>query len=434
MDNPLLYGAALLLSDTPWYLMACVPFADRARLNKRSIFLLGLCAGLIKAVSGGLLVVFLPDTWRDWNLVHYMAHTLLLLLFYLLAFEVEPAKLAYTLLLLQAISTTVNFTASAVVAPFYPGVRLSVAYTPAYVAAITVGNTLAYPFVWRFFKGRLKEAFAELPAGSIWLLCLTPALFYFLNQIFVVNVQRAGLSTASVSTLTLLILATGLISFYVNLRTVLDNARHVRQEGELETRLALQAQNYENLTQGIEAARAARHDLRHHLNVVRDFAARDDKAGLLRYLDEYAASLPHDEGPDWCENRAVNALLKYYLAQAAQAGVRLDVKLDLPAGAGVPDTDLCVVFGNIFENAARSAAAGGEGAYLRARCETGGADIVLAVENSTGESAPHGEGLGLRSVKAAAKKHGGAARFEARDGVYLSRVLLQKAPPFDAGA
>lgn len=24
MDNPLLYGAALLLSDTPWYLMACV--------------------------------------------------------------------------------------------------------------------------------------------------------------------------------------------------------------------------------------------------------------------------------------------------------------------------------------------------------------------------------------------------------------------------
>ena len=429
MDSPLLYGAALLLSDTPWYLMACVPFADQARLKKGTIFLLGLGAGLAKAISGALLVVFLPETWRDWNLVHYVAHTLLLLVFYQLAFGVKPAKLVYTLLLLQAISTTVNFSAGAAVAPFYPGTRISLAYTPAYGAAIALGNALVYPFVWRFFKGRLRAAFAELPAKSIWLLCLPPALFYFLSQIFVVNVQRAGLSTASVSALTLLILATGLITYYVNLRTVLDNARHVRQESELETRLALQAQNYENLTQGIEAARAARHDLRHHLNAVRDFAAQDDKAGLLCYLDEYAASLPQDEGPDWCENRAVNALLKHYLAQAAGAGVKLDVKLDLPAGAGVPDTDLCVIFGNIFENAARSAAAGGEGAWLRARCETGEADIVLTVENSAGAAIPHGEGLGLRSVEAAAKKHGGTARFEERAGVYLSRVLLRKDPP-----
>ncbi|WP_418454697.1 sensor histidine kinase [Allofournierella sp.] len=424
MDSPLLYGAALLLSDTPWYLMACVPFADQARLKKGTIFLLGLGAGLAKAISGALLVVFLPETWRDWNLVHYVAHTLLLLVFYQLAFGVKPAKLVYTLLLLQAISTTVNFSAGAAVAPFYPGTRISLAYTPAYGAAIALGNALVYPFVWRFFKGRLRAAFAELPAKSIWLLCLPPALFYFLSQIFVVNVQRAGLSTASVSALTLLILATGLITYYVNLRTVLDNARHVRQESELETRLALQAQNFENLTQGIETARAARHDLRHHLAAVRDFAARDDKAGLLRYLDEYTAGLPH-EGPDWCENRAVNALLKHYLAQAAGRGVRLDVKLDLPVGAGVPDTDLCVIFGNIFENAARSAAAGGEGAYLRARCETGENDIVLTVENSTG-AAPHGEGLGLRSVEAAAQKHGGTTRFEEAPGVYLSRVLVRK--------
>ena len=121
MDSPLLYGAALLLSDTPWYLMACVPFADQARLKKGTIFLLGLGAGLAKAISGALLVVFLPETWRDWNLVHYVAHTLLLLVFYQLAFGVKPAKLVYTLLLLQAISTTVNFSAGAAVARFIPG-------------------------------------------------------------------------------------------------------------------------------------------------------------------------------------------------------------------------------------------------------------------------------------------------------------------------
>lgn len=182
------------------------------------------------------------------------------------------------------------------------------------------------------------------------------------------------------------------------------------------------------MTTRIEAARAARHDLRHHISVTLDFVHRDDKEGLLRYLVEYDKSLSGDDGPDWCENRVVNALLKYYLAPATQAGAALDVKLDIPTHAGVPDTDLCAVFGNIFENAARSAAAAGQGAYIRARCESGETDIVLTVENSIGDT-PRGEGMGLRNVETAAKRHGGTARFEEKDGAFYSRVLLRKTPP-----
>lgn len=427
MDRPLLYAVTLLIADTPWYVLGCVPFLAEARLKKGAILLLGVATGVLKAGAAGLTVALLSD-WRAYSMPLYAAHTLLLLLFYLLAFRTHPAKLAYTLLLLQAVATTVNFSAGAAVGLLYPGVQISAASAPAYTAAIAAGVCVAYPFLWRFFKGRLRTAFAELPDKSLWLLCLPPVLFLFLHQIFVTAIQTTGLPTSSISLLTLLVLATGLATYYISLRTLLDNARHVRQESEAEARLALQAQDYENLTRRIEAARAARHDLRHHMGVIRDFAARDDKAGMLRYLDEYRLGLPADDGPDWCENRTVNALLKHYLSQAAQAGVALDVKLDLPAGAGVPDTDLCVVFGNIFENAARSAAAAGKGAFLRARCESGERDIVLTVENSVGPAA-HGEGLGLRNVEAAARRNGGAARFEARDRRYFSRVLLCKAPP-----
>ena len=427
MYSPLLYGMTLLIADTPWYVMACVPFLTEARLKKSAILLLGVAAGVLKAAAAGLTVALFSN-WREYSAPIYAVHTILLLLFYLLAFRAHPAKLAYTLLLIQAVATTVNFSASAAVGLFCPGVQISAASTPAYTAAIAVGICAVYPFLWRFCKGRLRTAFAELPDKSLWLLCLPPVLFLFLHQIFVPAIQKTGLPTSSISLLTLLVLATGLVTYYINLRTLLDNARHVRQESEAEARLALQAQDYENLTRRIEAARAARHDLRHHINAIRDFAARDDKAGLLRYLDEYTAGLPTDEGPDWCENRVVNALLRHYLSQAARAGVELDVKLDLPAGAGVPDTDLCVVFGNIFENAARSAAAAGQGAYLRARCESGEADLVLTVENSVGPAA-HGEGRGLRSVEMTAKRYGGTARFEETDGRYFSRVLLRKIPP-----
>ncbi len=426
-DNPLLYAASILVADTPWYVVACVPFLRQARFSKPVVFLIAAASVLLKAVSAALLVLFLPDHWRDWNFIHYTAHLALVLLCYFACFQLTPAKLTYTLLFLQAVSTTVNFTASAVVAPLYPGVRISMATTPAYTVAMAVGNAMVLPFVWRFFKGRLSAAFDELSAKILWLMCLPPFLFLLLNQFFVASIQKTGLPTDSISILTLIILITGLITYYLSLRILLDNAQHLRNENDVQTRLALQAQNYENLTQSIYAARAARHDLRHHLNAIRDFAVRNDKPGLLAYLDQYSAALPRDNTPDWCENHTVNALLKHYLARAISAGVTLDIKLDLPNKAGVPNTDLCIVFGNVFENAATSAAAQGTDSCLRARCETSDTVIVLTVENSMGPSAGHGEGLGLKNVEAAAKKLGGTVRFEEKDGVFLSRVLLTKA-------
>lgn len=427
MDNPILYGVGLLVADLPWYIMAVIPFGEQARFKRWVIVLIGGLVGLLKAFSGALLAMLVAN-WRDWNFVHYLVHTLLLLTLYSVCFKVDFAKLIYMLLLLQAIATTVNFSACTVVAAIHPGVQIALSRTPAYTLAIAAGNLIACPIVWRFFRGSLKTAFREISAKNFWFLCVQPILFFFLNQIFATSIQKTGIATNQISLLTLLIVFTGLITYYVSLRTVLDNARYVRLESEAQTRLALQVQNYENLTQGIERSRAARHDLRHHINVIRDFAARDDKEGMIKYLDEYAAGITADNGPDWCENQSVNALLKHYLGLAAEAGARLDVKIDLPAHTRVKDTVLCVVFGNIFENAAASVTAKGKDSFIRARCENSETDIVLTVENSVGDSVPHGEGLGLKNVAAAVKNHGGTVRFEERNGIYFSRVILRKDP------
>jgi len=37
-----------------------------------------------------------------------------------------------------------------------------------------------------------------------------------------------------------------------------------------------------------------------------------------------------------------------------------------------------------------------------------------------------GEGIGIASVRAVAKKHGGLTRFEAKDGVFQASVLLSR--------
>ena len=145
---------------------------------------------LLKAIAAALLLYSLPDTWRNYSAMLYIGHLCIVLCIYIACFRLTPAKLLYTLLFLQAASTTVNFTASAVIAPFFPGIRVSMTTVPAYTVAMGLGNLIAIPIVWRFFKGRLYAAFEELDNKTLWLLCLPPILFLLLNQIFVTEIQQ----------------------------------------------------------------------------------------------------------------------------------------------------------------------------------------------------------------------------------------------------
>lgn len=416
-----------VLGEAPWYLLACVPFMGRRRVSKRDIYMMALFMMAFRAATAFVLVLAVPD-WRSWAALAYVPYYILLVALFICAFRTSPARLFYVFLLIYAISTCVNQITLVILQLLFPQRQIAMSTFPLLTAFMLAVFLALLPFLYRFMKGSLRQAVEELDTRSILLLCVSPLLFDAAALAFLGYANNFAVKDIPLLTLYLLLTLAGVVSYFVNLRLLLGSAQRLRNEHELETRLAVQAQGYKDLTQRNEAARAARHDLRHHVGVIRDFAARDDKAGLLCYLDEYTAGLPTDEGPDWCENRVVNALLRHYLSQAARAGVELDVKLDLPAGAGVQDTDLCVVFGNIFENAARCAAAAGEGAYLRARCESGETDLVLTVENSVGPAA-HGEGRGLRSVEMTAKRHGGAARFEEKGGVFYSRVLLHKVPP-----
>lgn len=417
-----------VFSEVPWYLLACVPFWNRRRVSVRTVWLLAAFMAAFRAATAFVLVLAVPD-WHTYTGPAYLIYYILLAALFIRAFRVSPVRLGYVFLLVYSISTCINQFSAGTLQLLFPDQHIAMSAFPLLTVLQFALFLALLPFLYRFFKGGLRAAVEGLDTRSILLLCVTPLIFAVAALVLLTYGDTVAEKSALLMALHLLLSTAGIVSYFVNLKMLLGSAERLRNEHELETRLALQAQNFENLTQSIEAARAARHDLRHHINALRDFAARDDKAGMLRYLDEYTAGLPADDTPDWCENRTVNALLKHYLAQAAGAGVSLDVKLDLPSGAGVPDTDLCVVFGNIFENAARSAAGAGEGAFLRARCETGEADIVLTVENSTGPDLPHGEGLGLRNVAVAAKRHGGTARFEERGGVYVSRVLLQRDTP-----
>jgi hypothetical protein len=152
---------------------------------------------------------------------------------------------------------------------------------------------------------------------------------------------------------------------------------------------------------------------------------KNDQKELDAYSREHMERLPGEDEPPVCQNLAVDAVVRHYLARAKAAGATVDARLALPQNAGVADADLCAVFGNVFENAALAVErqSGGE-KYIKARCETGEGKIVLTVDNSTNPKEKSLSGVGQESVRAVAARLGGTTRFARNAAVYQTSVML----------
>ena len=229
------------------------------------------------------------------------------------------------------------------------------------------------------------------------------------------------------------LMPTGMVIFILSYMIILSTETAQKEREMLlarvqaENQLALQTRRYETIVADIERTQQARHDLRHHLSVVSAYVEKGDNATLKRYLTDYLGGLPETEEPPFCQNHAVDAVVRHYLSRARTAGAELDIHLKLPQHTGIPDADLCVVFGNIFENAAKAIERQKDGRkYIKAICKTDADKLVLTVDNSTSIGEKQRGGVGLGSVETVANKHDGGAKFERGAGVFRSSVMLYK--------
>lgn len=235
------------------------------------------------------------------------------------------------------------------------------------------------------------------------------------------------------------VVSLGIVSGYYmrdSLRMAAEKTRLEYEMAGMERQLSLQRLQYQRLAGNDELIKAQRHDLRHHLTVLRSLTENEQK--LNEYIDKLTEKIPSTEGIRLCENYAINAVAVYYYGMAQQAGIEIDVRLVAPIEleAGI-ESDLCVVVGNLMENAVEACTrmkAGRRFICIGSEMQYG--VLTITVDNSfTGtvqkrngaflSSKREGEGTGISSVAMVAKRHGGNARFESKAGVFQASVYLR---------
>lgn len=374
----------MFLLNTPHYVLCSVPFFPDLRVKKRTVISMILVTGVVMALCQTLLRTKLHDSHQFEPLV-LDAFYLLYFIQYKVSFRVSTAKLLYIFFVVQAYSSLLNVRAKFIELQIYPE-RITQTATPLYTLIVVLEMLVTYPFLFQFFRKTFSRVFHEYADRDFWKLCIAPALYFGVIMLYTTVLPAEQIFSGWEMFLIFVLLAAGLVTYYITLRIGVDMADNTRRQAEMESQLALQAQHYAQLTETIEHARAARHDLRHHLSVISTYVNEENYTGLRGYLDDYTGNLPEDAIAPLCQNYAVDAVARHYLARAA--GVELDLRFQLPQETGIPDSDLCIVFGNILENAVESCLRQKKGRrFIAARCETMGRHMVLTVDNS-GDTEP----------------------------------------------
>lgn len=215
-------------------------------------------------------------------------------------------------------------------------------------------------------------------------------------------------------------------------REIETNAR-LTAENQL---LTLESRRYDEMRHHLEETRMLRHDFRQHLRVITNLSGANQTAQLAEYLHQLEETLSGNH-PILCQNPAVDAVAGYYHQWAEKRHVPIEWKLSLPQDLPMPEPDICMLLGNLLENAlTASDQLPPEQRRIKVICQMlSPAMLGLIVENAYNGvvkwdgkrllSTRHdGMGVGLQSVEATVHRYHGKLEVDPGKDVFEVHVLL----------
>ena len=183
--------------------------------------------------------------------------------------------------------------------------------------------------------------------------------------------------------------------------------------------------------------RGWRHDYRSHIQVMKAHAAAGDLEAVQAYLDKLDADLTALDPAVRTGNAMVDAILnsKISLARSREISVRADA--NIPVALRLSELDLCVIIGNLFDNAIEaSMALPAPERLIRVYMEIKGAQLYISFTNLTAAgkrkkvsgrfatTKGEGHGFGLVRIDNIVERLGGYITRSSEEGAFSTEILI----------
>lgn len=207
---------------------------------------------------------------------------------------------------------------------------------------------------------------------------------------------------------------------------------------QMEQKLQMQKQHYEELTAKMDEISRMRHDMRHHMRALMSYAQQGKYQELMKYLQEYASVMTEEEKVVcYCRNMAVDAVIHFYAGELRQRGISFEYDMMLPQNIGITDTDLCKIYGNLLENAvdAVKELSPESHPYVKVLTKIKNKKLLIEIsnpysneiqrkENGFYSTKHEGFGIGTASVTEVVQRIGGYVAFSTEEGIFKVNIFL----------
>lgn len=191
--------------------------------------------------------------------------------------------------------------------------------------------------------------------------------------------------------------------------------------------------HYEEVENMYRNMRGWRHDLRNHLQVMKSYAATGDIEAVREYLDKLDDDLQSVDTVIKTGNAMTDAILNSKISLARSKNIPVTADAHIPVKLNLSEIDLCVIIGNLFDNAIEASLKLPESErMIRVYMDMKGTQLYLSFTNLTAvkkhttfaSSKGDGHGFGLMRIDRTVEKLGGYVRRGSEDGVFSTEILL----------
>ena len=262
--------------------------------------------------------------------------------------------------------------------------RVSLTYGQISVVVSLVSAAGFCLFVRYWLKDTVQRLFAQLSKRSCSLLLTYPSVSLLIMSIGTNTIfsPRSLAARGTWDILFFLALCAMILVLYV---MILGNTLGImcRRKTEEELQFARQLigkqrEHYNQTLDYIEQVRIIKHDFRHHIHALQNMGREEQQ----KYLKNLKEELDRTADMVFCQNQAVNGLLQEYAARARQARIDFEARMDLSAHVPVDDLTLCIVIGNLLENAFEACRRIETERFVRIQARWLEDHLMMMVENS----------------------------------------------------
>lgn len=244
---------------------------------------------------------------------------------------------------------------------------------------------------------RYSIMFVLIPTGSI----------YIMNNIFMlgykVHSDRANVHSAITA---VILLFMNILIFYIYMKLA-DDLQLRRMASVYEQQLDLCERHQQERELSILQLRDIRHNMKNNFVSILAYAENGENEKIIKFVNDIM-----EEGGiktytiTNSGNIVIDSLIGYWYLVAKKVEIEFSVNLNIPMEIPFKGADICLILGNLLENAVEAAQKAEGEKYIRIRLKYDKNNLLLFVENSYKGTLIKMKNKRLKSTKTDAGNHG----------------------------